>query len=186
MTHIEILPAPDLYAVEFIFPRHLGITVVIPATCAPMARLEAWPLFPEYKRSASKTSVCNVEYVEIDWETGRCFVKKRQRRGSVPVLLDGEPKQKPKKTRRSNTLGDVRPDSLATGFWRHRAGVVDTDVACELGHSGSSGLYGTKARFSCHRNRPGFAQPCRALWISPSRTALEFNDCRHRSSRSMR
>ena len=100
MTPIEILPAPDLYAVEFTFPRHLGITVVIPATCAPMARLEAWRLFPEYKRSASKTSVYNVEYAEIDWQNGRCFVKKRQRRDSIPVLSADEPQKSPKKSRR--------------------------------------------------------------------------------------
>jgi hypothetical protein len=100
-VYIEILPAPDLYAVEFTFPRHLGITVIIPATCAPMARLEAWRLFPEYKRSASKTSVCNVEYTEIDWETGRCFVMKRLRKASLPVFVRNEPKQKPKRNRRT-------------------------------------------------------------------------------------
>jgi hypothetical protein len=98
---IEILPAPDLYAVEFTFPRHLGITVIIPATCAPMARLEAWRLFPEYKQSASKTSVYNVEYAEVDWETGRCFVKKLRKRASIPLLFADEPQETPKKNRRT-------------------------------------------------------------------------------------
>jgi len=97
---IEILPAPDLYAVEFTFPRQLGITVILPATCAPMARLEAWRLFPEYKRGASKTQVYSVEYAELDWENGRCFVKKRRLRVRVPVLLTDELQQNPKKTRR--------------------------------------------------------------------------------------
>src|ERR1700691_2011407 len=31
------------------------------------------------------------------------------------------------------------------------------------------------ARFSCHRNRLGYPKTSRALWISPSNTALEFN-----------
>jgi len=97
---IEILPAPDLYAVEFTFPRHLGITVIVPATCAPMARLEAWRLFPEHKRNASRTFVYSVEYAEIDWDTGRCFVMKRRRKAALPVFAPEEPIQKPKRNRR--------------------------------------------------------------------------------------
>jgi hypothetical protein len=68
-----------------------------------MARLEAWRLFPEYKRSASKTSVYNAEYAEIDWGTGRCFVKKLRKRASIPVFFADEPQQKPK--RRQPTEG---------------------------------------------------------------------------------
>ncbi len=84
---IEISPAPDLYVVEF--RRHsgdLGVSVILPATCALMAKLEAWRLFPEHKRNASAMSVFNVEYAEIDWETGRCFVMKR-RRAAKPILV---------------------------------------------------------------------------------------------------
>ena len=38
----------------------------------------------------------------------------------------------------AGALGNVNPESLATGVWRHRAGVVDADVAFEMGHSSSS------------------------------------------------
>ena len=41
---------------------------------------------------------------------------------------------------RARALGGVNPEPLATGVGRFRAGVVDADVAYELGHSGSSGL----------------------------------------------
>jgi hypothetical protein len=99
---IEILPAPDLYVIEF--TRHsgdLGVSVILPATCAPMARLEAWRLFPEHKRHASRTFVFSVEYAEIDWNSGQCYVKKRQREASIPVLFADEPKEKPKRKRRT-------------------------------------------------------------------------------------
>lgn len=36
--------------------------------------------------------------------------------------------------RRDGTLGNVNPEPLATGFGRHRAGVVDADIAVEVGH----------------------------------------------------
>ena len=98
---IEILPGPDVYAVEFEFERHLGISVIVPATCALMAKLEAWRLFPEHKRNAHRTFVYNVEYAEIDWETGRCFVMKRRKRASIPVFFAEEHRQKPKKKRRT-------------------------------------------------------------------------------------
>jgi hypothetical protein len=89
---IEISPAPDLYAVEFSFPHSLGITVILPATCALSAKLEVRRLFPEYQRNASAISLFNVEYAEIDWETGRCFVKKRQKRAPIPRFALEEPK----------------------------------------------------------------------------------------------
>jgi hypothetical protein len=81
---IEILPAPDLYVIEFAFPRHLGISVIIPATCGLAAKLRAWTMFPEHKRTASRTSVCPVEYVEIDWQTGRSIVMKQKPRPAIP------------------------------------------------------------------------------------------------------
>jgi hypothetical protein len=37
--------------------------------------------------------------------------------------------------RRAGALGHEHPEPLATGFGRHSAGVVDADVAVELGHS---------------------------------------------------
>ena len=84
---IEILPAPDLYEVEFTFDRHLGISVIVPATCALSAQLQAWELFPEHKHRASSTSVCSIDYCEVDWETGRCFMAKRQKVETIPPFL---------------------------------------------------------------------------------------------------
>jgi hypothetical protein len=98
---IEISPAPDLYVVEFEFERqHLGVSVVLPATCALMAKLEAWRLFPEHKRNASAVSVFNVQYAEIEWETGRCFVMKRKKRAAIPVFFADKSDKESKKRRR--------------------------------------------------------------------------------------
>jgi hypothetical protein len=84
---IEISPAPDLYVVEFEFPRpHLGISVILPATCGLAAKLRAWTLYPEYKRDALSVSAYRVEFAEIDWQTGRCIVMKEKKRPTIPFL----------------------------------------------------------------------------------------------------
>ena len=97
---IEIDPAPDLYVVEFEFPRHLGVSVIRPATCPLMAKLEAWRLFPEHKRNASAVSVFHAKYAEIDWETERCFVLKRQKRMPIPLFTIDEPTKRRRDTKR--------------------------------------------------------------------------------------
>ena len=84
---IEILPGPDLFEVRFEFDRHLGVSVILPATCALSAQLKAWELFPEHRRLASSTSVCSIDYCEVDWETGRCFVARRQKVETIPSFL---------------------------------------------------------------------------------------------------
>ena len=86
---IEILPGPDLFEVEFELGQHLGVSVILPATCALSAQLKAWSLFPEHKRRASSTSVCAVDYCEVDWETGRCVMSKRQKVETIPPFLMG-------------------------------------------------------------------------------------------------
>ena len=97
---IEVSPAPDLYEVEFEFAKQLGVSVILPATCALMAQMEAWRLFPEHKMNASAVSVYNVEYVEMDWESGRCIVLKRKKRPAIPMFVMGEPKTHNRKLNR--------------------------------------------------------------------------------------
>jgi len=84
---IEISPRPDLFEVRFEFDRHLGVSVILPATCGLSAQLQAWELFPEHKRLASSTTVYSADYCEVDWETGRCFVAKRQKVETIPSFL---------------------------------------------------------------------------------------------------
>jgi hypothetical protein len=93
MTHIEISPAPALYAVEFEFDWQLGVSIILPATCVLAAKLKAWRLFPEHRRNASRTTVHNVEYAEIDWQTGRTIVVKQQKRSTITAPLSSEPEQ---------------------------------------------------------------------------------------------
>jgi hypothetical protein len=53
--------------------------------------LKAWELFPEHKRRASVSHVHSVEYVEIDWQTGRSIVAKLLKRPQLPTLFPEEP-----------------------------------------------------------------------------------------------
>jgi hypothetical protein len=95
VTRIEISPAPNLYVVEFEFDRHLGILLILPATCALAAQLKAWELFPEHRRRALSTTVYSAEYCEVDWETGRCFVARRQKVEMIPaILMDEQEKER--------------------------------------------------------------------------------------------
>lgn len=92
---IEVSPGPDLYVVEFEFDRQLGVSVVLPATCALSAQLKAWELFPEHKRRASSTSVCSIDYCEVEWETGRYFMAGRQKAETIPsFLIDEQDKER--------------------------------------------------------------------------------------------
>ena len=86
---IEILPGPDLFEVRFEFDRHLGVSVILPATCALSAQLKAWELFPEHRRRALSTTVYSADYCEVDWETGRCAMAKRQKVETIPPFLMG-------------------------------------------------------------------------------------------------
>jgi hypothetical protein len=92
VTRIEISPAPNLYSVEF--ERHSGdlrVSIILAATCELMAVVEALRRFPEYLRFASRTDVILIDYAEIDWETGRCFVGKRQKKPVLPEFFADEP-----------------------------------------------------------------------------------------------
>lgn len=84
----EIHPSPELYCVEITRkPRDLGVSIVLPATCHLMARREAFRLFPEYKHSHVLMRVFPVQYIEIDWESGRSIVVKRRRPPETPPCI---------------------------------------------------------------------------------------------------
>jgi hypothetical protein len=94
-------PVQDLYVVEF--ERHLGdlgASVIVRANCAVMAKLEALRLFPEYKRVSSGAFVHSLDYAEIDWQSGQCFVMKRKRRPTIPALTADEPTKRRRNMKR--------------------------------------------------------------------------------------
>ena len=66
---------PRMYSVDFeCLPADLGVTAIVLAD-APAAALEkVFNLFPEYRRASRRGHVCEAEYAEIDWDTGRAFV----------------------------------------------------------------------------------------------------------------
>src|ERR1019366_5608897 len=66
--------------------------------------------------------------------------------------------------RRADTLGNIDPEPLATGIRRLRAGVVDADVACELGHISCSPAFQLRVGMvSCFGTR--IYRQMRLQWI---------------------
>jgi hypothetical protein len=56
-------------------------------------------MFPEHKRTASRTNVYPVEYVEIDWQTGSSIVKKQKTPIAIPTCQELNPRNKKKRGR---------------------------------------------------------------------------------------
>ena len=91
MTRIEISRTPNLYSVEFErHPGDLRVSIIVSATCELMAVVEALTRFPEYLRFATRTDVILIDYAEIDWQTGRCFVGERQKRPALHEFIADE------------------------------------------------------------------------------------------------
>jgi hypothetical protein len=101
VSELHSPPIQDIYVVEFV--RHagdLGASVIVRPNCEVVAKLEAWRLWPEYKRYFAATSVHLLDFCEIDWETGRCFVVKLQKRTPIPVFTLDEPTKRRRNTKR--------------------------------------------------------------------------------------
>ena len=93
-------PAQDLYVVDFIrHPGDLGLSVIVRALSGIDAQLEAFRLFPEYKRRSCDSFPHLLDYAEIDWQSGQSFVKKRKRQ-PVPIFTAPEPTKRHRKTKR--------------------------------------------------------------------------------------
>jgi hypothetical protein len=77
---------PRMFAVDFKRrPGDLGTTAIVLAD-APEAALEkAFNMFPEYLRAGRPGRVFEIEYAEIDWDTGQNFVIQVRKR--PPNLL---------------------------------------------------------------------------------------------------
>ena len=81
---------PRMYAVDFeLHPGDLGATVMVSAATPPSAVERAFQLFLEYLREGRRGHVHEIEYAEIEWETGRTFVIQRKRRDPVAQLVPG-------------------------------------------------------------------------------------------------
>lgn len=90
MSNLPTPTAQDLYVVDFVrHPGDLGVSIIVRAISGIAAQLEAFRLFPEYKRQSYDTFPHLLDYAEIDWETGCCFVVKRKRR-PIPAFTAGE------------------------------------------------------------------------------------------------
>jgi hypothetical protein len=91
----QLFPPPkDLFVVDFFRrPGDLGVSVIVRANCGIAAQLEAFRLFPEYKQHSYDSFPHLLDYAEIDWQSGRCFVmRRRKRRLPIPLLAADDPK----------------------------------------------------------------------------------------------
>jgi len=62
-----------------------------------MARCEVLRLFPEYRHRAVDVQVYLARYAELDWDTGRSIVAKRERRPLVAPCVAADAKHERKK-----------------------------------------------------------------------------------------
>jgi hypothetical protein len=108
-VYSESNPSLDLYCVEIQrHPKDLGVSIVLPATCELMARREVFRLFPEYQHNLVLMHVFLAQYVEIDWESGRCIVANQRRRPKIPACVAAEAKPERKKLPRLEDEGGVQ------------------------------------------------------------------------------
>jgi hypothetical protein len=80
-------------------PGDLGVSVIVRAISGIAAQLEAFRLFPEFKRQSYDSFPNLLDYAEVDWQTGRCIVMKRKRR-PIPILTAGESTKRRRDARR--------------------------------------------------------------------------------------
>jgi hypothetical protein len=102
-------PSLSLYCVEIQrYPKDLGLSVVLPASCELMARREVLRLFPEIKHGFPLMDVYLARYVEVDWNCGRSIVVKQRRRPAIPPCVAAETKPDRKKLPRLDDEGSVQ------------------------------------------------------------------------------
>ena len=80
IMNVELLSGikPRMYSVDF--ENHLGdlgVTVIVLADTPEAALERVCKLFREYRRVSRRDHTFQVEYAEIDWETGQAFVIQR-------------------------------------------------------------------------------------------------------------
>ena len=87
----------DLYVVDFVrHPGDLGVSLILRAESYQEAKLEAWRLFPEYKRLVTRTCVRLLDFAEIDWNSGQSFVITRKMRPFIPPFRFDDPPRRNK------------------------------------------------------------------------------------------
>jgi len=146
-----------MFAVDFKnHPGDLGTTAIVLAD-APEAALEkAFNMFPEYRRASRPGQVFEIDYAEIDWDTGRNFVIQVKKRPPNLLLYKHAARLGPRvRTWREGSL-DERHADLAEAFrwrdWRRR-------VQSHRNYHGGHPLPGDSAEVCAWRQLPLFSAP---------------------------
>ena len=73
-----------------------------------MARREVLRLFPEYKHSLVHMQVFRARYAEIDWQSGRSIIAKRDRPADVPPCVAAAKRERKSLPRLDEEKGGVQ------------------------------------------------------------------------------
>ena len=88
---------PRMYSVNFEKrPGGLGITAIVLADAPAVALEKIFRLFPEYRRVRRRGHVFEIDYAEIDWDTGRDFVIQVKKRPPRLLLYKRDARQGPR------------------------------------------------------------------------------------------
>jgi hypothetical protein len=116
---------PRMFAVDFKrLPGDLGTTAIVLADAPEDALEKAFSMFPEYRQASRPGHVFEIEYAEIDWDTGRDFVIQVKKRPPNLLLYKHAARLGPRvRSWREGRL-EERHASLAEAFrwrdWRRR------------------------------------------------------------------
>ena len=116
---------PRMFAVDFKrLPGDLGTTAIVLADSPETALERALNMFLEYRRATRPGHVFEIEYAEIDWDTGRDFVIQVKKRPPNLLLYKHAARLGPRvRSWREGSL-EKRHASLAEAFrwrdWRRR------------------------------------------------------------------
>ena len=88
---------PRMYAVGFKRrPGGLGTTAIVPADAAGAAQDKAFNMFAEYQRADRPGHIFEIEYAQIDWDTGQNFVIQVRKRPPNLLLYKGGARRGPR------------------------------------------------------------------------------------------
>ncbi len=88
---------PRIYAVDFKRrPGDLGTTAIVLADVPEAALEKASSVFPEYRRASRPGHAFEIEYAEIDWDTGQNFVIQVKKRPPNLLLYKAHARRGPR------------------------------------------------------------------------------------------
>jgi hypothetical protein len=148
---------PRMFAVDFKRrPGDLGTTAIVLADSPEAALEKASNMFPEYRRAGRPGHVFEIEYAEIDWDTGRDFVIQVKKRPPNLLLYKAHARRGPRVRNRREGNRDEGHAGLEEAVyrrdWRRR-------VQSHPDYHGGHAVPGDSEEVSAWRQLPLFSAP---------------------------